>query len=178
MRNVQFKNCLTMEGFDFYRDNVALLYRHFDDFRTSARYFFTPVPFEVKYELFLKKSKKPFQVLRLVKDPITIGALFLCWEQQPDLFRVSERGKEGFIIAINGSPLTGTEHWLAVDPDNGDVFSGMGGERFRTRCGALNTAVLQSEEALEKIRVGKGLNGFSPATMEELVEYVKGLEND
>ena len=70
----------TMEDFNFYRDNVAFLYRHFDGFKSNARFFMSPVPFEVKYELFLSKGRKPFQIIRLVPSPIPIGALSLCWD--------------------------------------------------------------------------------------------------
>ena len=77
-----------MEAFDFYRDNVAFLYRHFGGFKSVAEYFMAPVPFEVKYEFFLKKGRTPFQTIRMVKAPISIGALFLCWETYPELFRV------------------------------------------------------------------------------------------
>lgn len=67
-----------MEVDNFYCDNVALLYRHFGNFSSNARLFMAPVSFEVKYELFLSKGRKPFQFIRLVSSPIPIGALSLC----------------------------------------------------------------------------------------------------
>ena len=69
-----------MEVDNFYCDNVALLYRHFGNFSSNARLFMAPVSFEVKYELFLSKGRKPFQIIRLVPSPIPIGALSLCWD--------------------------------------------------------------------------------------------------
>ena len=74
------KTYLTMEVDNFYCDNVALLYRHFGNFSSNARLFMAPVSFEVKYELFLSKGRKPFQIIRLVPSPIPIGALSLCWD--------------------------------------------------------------------------------------------------
>ena len=49
-------------------------------FSSNARLFMAPVSFEVKYELFLSKGRKPFQIIRLVPSPIPIGALSLCWD--------------------------------------------------------------------------------------------------
>lgn len=46
-----------MEDFNFYRDNVAFLYRHCDGFKSNVRFFMSPVPFEVKYEFLLKKGR-------------------------------------------------------------------------------------------------------------------------
>lgn len=74
------KTYLTMEVYNFYCDNVALLYRHFGNFSSNARLFMAPVSFEVKYELFLSKGRKPFQIIRLVPFSIPIGALSLCWD--------------------------------------------------------------------------------------------------
>ena len=48
-----------MEVDNFYCDNVALLYRHFGNFSSNVRLFMAPVSFEVKYELFLSKGRKP-----------------------------------------------------------------------------------------------------------------------
>ena len=97
-----------MEDYNFYRDNVAFLYRHFGRFKSNARFFMSPVPFEVKYEF----------------------------------------------------------------------FQGKGDKNFRTRCEALNAAVLQSEEALEEMKKRKGRSDFTPASLQELVEFVKEKAND
>lgn len=167
-----------MEAKDFYRDNIALLYRRFGSFRTNARLFMAPVPFEVKYELFLRKGGKPFQTIRLVESPIPVGALLLCWESCPDLFRLEAGGKTGFIYSFNGSPLSGANCWSAVDPETGETFSGEGDRSFRTSCEALNAAVLQSREAVEEMKKRKSCQEFTPASLEELVEYVKGRSND
>ena len=172
------KTIQIMEAKDFYRDNIALLYRRFGSFRTNARLFMASVPFEVKYELSLKKGGKPFQTIRLVESPIPVGALLLCWETYPELFRVEAGGKTGFIYCFNGSPLSGANCWSAVDPETGETFSGVGDRSFRTRCEALNAAVLQSREAVEEMKRRKGCQEFTPASLEELVEYVKGLGND
>lgn len=170
-----------MENFDLYRDNVAFLYRHFDDFKSNARYFMTPAPFEVKYEFSFKKGGKPFQTTMLVKSPISIGALFLCWESYPELFMVqfgNATEKSGMIYSFNGSPLSGSNIWSAVCLETGEFFSGNNDRNFRTRCEALNAAVHQSEEALEEMKKRKGTSDFTPAALQELVEYVKGLTNE
>lgn len=49
-----------MKGYDLYRDNVAMLFRHFDEYKTQARFFMVPLPFEVKYELFIGR-RSPLQ---------------------------------------------------------------------------------------------------------------------
>ena len=170
-----------MEDFNFYRDNVAFLYHHFDRFKSVAKYFMVHVPFEVKYDLFLKKGNSPFQTIRMVKTPISIGAMFLCWETYPELFRVpcGKNGeKKGMVYFFNGSPLIGANDWSAVCLETGEFFHGKGDKNFRTRCEALNAAVLQSEEALEDMKKRKGLSDFTPATLQELVDYVKGNAND
>ena len=170
-----------MEAFDFYRDNVAFLYRHFGGFKSVAKYFMAPVPFEVKYEFFLKKGRTPFQTIRMVKAPISIGALFLCWETYPELFRVpcgTDGEKTGMVYSFNGSPLSGANDWSAVCLETGEFFQGKGDKNFRTRCEALNAAVLQSEEALEEMKKRKGVSDFTPASLQELVEFVKEKAND
>lgn len=170
-----------MEDFKLYRDNVAFLFQHFDKFKSNARFFMSPVPFEVKYELFLKKGETPFQTIRMVKSPICIGALFMCWENYPDLFQITcglNEKQTGMVFSFNGSPLSGTNNWSAVCLENGEVFSGQNDKNFRSRCEALNAAVLQSEGALEEMKKRKKLNDFTPATLQELVEYVKGMVNE
>ena len=170
-----------MEDFNFYRDNVAFLYRHFDGFKSNARFFMSPVPFEVKYEFFLKKGRTPFQTIRMVKAPISIGALFLCWETYPELFRVpcgTDGEKKGMVYSFNGSPLSGANDWSAVCLETGEFFQGKGDKNIRTRCEALNAAVLQSEEALEEMKKRKGGSDFTPASLQELVEFVKEKAND
>lgn len=175
------KTNLYMEAINFYRDNVAFLFRHFDCFKSVAKYFMAPVPFEVKYEFFLKKGRTPFQTIRMVKAPISIGALFLCWETYPELFRVpcgTDGEKTGMVYSFNGSPLSGANDWSAVCLETGEFFQGKGDKNFRTRCEALNAAVLQSEEALEEMKKRKGVSDFTPASLQELVEFVKEKAND
>lgn len=170
-----------MEDFNFYRDNVAFLYHHFDGFKSAAKYFMAPVPFEVKYDFFLKKGRTPFQTIRMVKAPISIGALFLCWETYPELFRVpcgTDGEKTGMVYSFNGSPLSGANGWSAVCLETGEFYQGKGDKNFRTRCEALNAAVLQSEEALEEMKKRKGVSDFTPASLQELVEFVKEKAND
>ena len=170
-----------MEDFNFYRDNVAFLYHHFDGFKSVAKYFMAPVPFEVKYDFFLKKGRTPFQTIRMVKAPISIGALFLCWETYPELFRVpcgTDGEKTGMVYSFNGSPLSGANDWSAVCLETGEFYQGKGDKNFRTRCEALNAAVLQSEEALEEMKKRKGMRDFTPASLQELVEFVKEKAND
>jgi len=177
MRVEQLKKHLKMEEFSFYRDNVAKLYRHFDDYKQQARNFMCPLPFEVKYELSTKKGGKPFQTIWMVKSPVCIGALFLAWQHYPELFRVTtSEGKTGMIFSFNGSPLSGSNTWSAVDTETGEIFSGTGAPSFMDRCQCLNEAVLQSEEMAEEYRKRKQLPDFVPATLEELVAYVEGLE--
>lgn len=175
------KQICTMEAINFYRDNVAFLFRHFDGFKSVANYYMAPVPFEVKYELSLKKGHSPFHTIRLVKAPISIGALFLCWETYPELFRVpcgKDGEKTGMVYSFNGSPLSGANDWSAVCLETGEHFHGNGDKNFRARCEALNAAVIQSEDALEEMKKRKGLSDFTPASLQELVEYVKGIADD
>lgn len=167
-----------MEEFDFYRENIALLHRHFGAFRRDARYFFTPVPFEVKYELTLSKKGKPLQEIRLVKSPIPIGALFLCWESYPELFTVPCAGGTAHVVSFNGSPLSGADCWTAVCLETGETISGSNSGLFRKRCEALNAATVQSGQALEAMKARKGLKDFNPASLEELVDHEKALGND
>ena len=170
-----------MGDFNFYRDNVAFLYRHFDGFKSNARFFMSPVPFEVKYEFFLKKGRTPFQTIRMEKAPISIGALFLCWETYPELFRIpcgTDGANTGMVYSFNGSQLSGANDWPAVCLETGEFFQGKGDKNFRTRCEALNAAVLQSEEALEEMKKRKGVSDFTPASLQELVEFVKEKAND
>ncbi len=172
------KNKLTMEEFDFYRENIALLHRHFGSFLRDSRYFFTPVPFEVKYELTLCKKGKNLQEIRLVKSPIPIGALFLCWESYPELFTVPCAGGTAHVVSFNGSPLSGADCWTAVCLETGETLSGSNSGLFRKRCEALNAATIQSGQALEAMKARKGLKEFNPASLEELVDHVKALGND
>jgi len=167
-----------MEESDFYRDNVAYLYRHFDDFKTKARYFMSPLPFEVKYEISTSKRRAPFQTFRLVKAPITLGALFLAWKQYPELFKIEKDGNTGMIFSFNGSPLSGQNVWNAVNVETGEIFSGNNAPSFHDRCTCLNDAVIQCEEGIEEYRRINRIETFSPATLNETVEFVKGLGND
>ena len=82
------------------------------------------------------------------------------------------------VYSFNGSPLSGANDWSAVCLETGELFQGKGDKNFRTRCEALNAAVLQSEEALEEMKKRKGVSDFIPASLQELVEYVKGITND
>ena len=165
-----------MEEFTFYRDNVAKLYHHFDDYKCRAKYFMSPIPFEVKYELSLSKKAAPFQVIRPVKSPICLGALFLCWQEYPELFEVSSEGRIGMIFEFNGSPLSGANSWTAVNLESGEIFSGKNAPRFMERCQCLNEAVLQSEEHLEEGKKAQGITEFTPATLQEVVEFIDSLE--
>lgn len=165
-----------MEDYNFYRDNVAYLFRHFDDFMTKAKYFMTPLPFEVKYELFVSKHKTPIQTFRLVKGPITLGTLFSAWKDYPELFRITKEGKTGMIFSFNGSPHSGLNNWSAVDTESGEVFSGTGAPSFLDRCQCLNDIVLQCEECVEEFKQRNGLDTFTGATLQETVDYIKSLE--
>ena len=164
-----------MDAKDFYRENIAFLARRFGDFRHEARFFMAPVPFEVRYDLYVKKKSVPAMTLRPVKAPIPIGALLLCWESCPELFRVrggKDGETEGMIYSFNGSPLSGANDWSAVSLDTGDTFSGKGDPNFKERCAVLNDAVIQSEEAVEAFVKKKGA-AVIPATLEELVDWLK-----
>lgn len=162
-----------MEAFNFYRDHVAFLYRHFDGFRHIARYFMTPVPFEVRYELSPRRGGPPLNIIRLVKSPITIGALFYCWEQCPELFRVTLGEKEGMVYSFNGSPFSGMNCYAAVCLETGETFSGRDDRNFRERCRVLDAVVVRSEEALAELQSRGGAKGFAPATLEELAAFVE-----
>lgn len=92
--------------------------------------------------------------------------------------RHGEIGHDLFVQRFNGSPLSGANIWSAVCLETGEFFSGNNDRNFRTRCEALNAAIHQSEEALEELKKRKGTSDFTPATLQELVEYVKGLTNE
>ena len=82
------------------------------------------------------------------------------------------------VYFFNGSPLSGENDWSAVCLETGEFFQVKGDKNFRNRCEALNAAVLQREDALEDMKKRKGLSDFTPATLQELVDYVKGNAND
>ncbi|MCQ2172712.1 MAG: hypothetical protein MJZ17_08200 [Bacteroidales bacterium] len=166
-----------MKGYDLYRDNVALLYRRFGEYRTHSRYFFSPLPFEVKYELFSGRSKRLMDI-RSVRVPIPLGALFLCWEQYPDLFRVATPSGDAMIFSFNGSPLSGANSYSAVNLETGEVFQGNNAPGFLNRCKCLDSAIETVELGLEQMCERKGVPRaeFSSASIEETVEYVRALE--
>ena len=161
-----------MEAKDFYRDNVAFLYRHFGSFKDQARFFMAPVPFEVKYELSLKKGGAPIQTIRLVPASIPIGALFLCWDLYPEYFQVTKDGKTGYVYSFNGSPLSGANCWSAVVLETGETFSGHGDPHFRIRCQALHDAVIRSRKAVAAFQRESGHGDLTPASLEEIVAFI------
>ena len=165
-----------MKGFDLYRDNVALLYRHFDEYRTQSQYFMAPLPFEVRYSLSIGR-KEQLMVLQPVKSPIPLGALFLCWENNPELFRVSTPSGDAMIFSFNGSPLSGSNSWSAVNLGTGEVIQGLNTPGFLKRCSALSEAMAYADRLLSEMLERKHMDpeDFSPATLEEVVEFVKGL---
>lgn len=153
-----------MEGYEFYKQNVGFLFKNFDKFREIGEYFMVPIPFEVKYEMTLKKNQEPFYSVELVRNPITIGALFLAWEQYPELFKVEDGEKSGMIYSFNGSPMSSSNCWSAVDIETGNDFSGKNAPSFRARCACLDEAVKYGQSLFGDIR---------PKTMDELVEFVR-----
>jgi len=167
-----------MEVSDFLGENVATLYRHFDEFKTKAMYFMTELPFEVKYELTAAKGRKPLMEIRLVHAPIPIGALFLCWQSNPELFRApcSTPDKEYLIYSFNGSPLSGANCWSAVCLETGERISGNADRNFRKRCECLDEAVLVSQQMLAEYKKRKGVDVLIPATLEELVEFINTIK--
>ena len=167
-----------MKGFDLYRDNVALLYRRFGEYRTHSKYFFSPLPFEVKYELFAGRNRRLMEI-RPVRVPIPLGALFLCWEQYPDLFRVATPSGDAMIFSFNGSPLSGSNSYWAVNLKTGEVIQGNGAPGFLNRCRCLDSAIETVEQGLEQFCAKKGISRdeFHPASIEETVEYVRSLED-
>lgn len=153
-----------MDKNEFYKQNVGFLFKNFDKFKEIGEYFMVPVPFEVKYEMSLKKRNEPFYSIEMVHNPITIGALFLAWNQYPELFKIEDGKKSGMIYSFNGSPLTGSNCWSAVNIETGENFSGKNALNFRARCACLNEAVKYGQQLFENIE---------PKSMEELVEFVK-----
>ena len=166
-----------MQGFDLYRDNVALLYRHFDEYKTKSRFFMSPLPFEVRYELYTSR-KKPLTVLNPVQSPIPLGALFLCWEQYPELFRVETSIGEAMIFSFNGSPLSGANCYSAVNLKTGEVVQGNNAPSFMKRCAALNGAIGISKQIVKEMCQRKSMNPeeFQPAPLDDVIAFVKELE--
>lgn len=166
-----------MQGFDLYRDNVALLYRHFDEYKTKSRFFMSPLPFEVRYELSIGR-KKPITVLNPVQTPIPLGALFLCWEQYPELFKVETSIGEAMIFSFNGSPLSGANCYSAVNLKTGEVLQGNNAPGFMKRCAALNGAIDISNEMVKEMCLRKNMNPdeFQPAPLDDVIGFVKELE--
>lgn len=166
-----------MQGFDLYRDNVALLYRHFDEYKTKSRFFMSPLPFEVRYELYTSR-KKPLTVLNPVQSPIPLGALFLCWEQYPELFRVETSIGEAMIFSFNGSPLSGANCYSAVNLKTGEVVQGNNAPSFMKRCAALNGAIGISKEMVKEMCQRKSMNPeeFQPAPLDDVIAFVKERE--
>lgn len=161
-----------MEAFNFYGENVANFYRHFDEFKTQARYFLTPLPFEVKYVLSTAERKSHLIDIPLVQAPIPIGALFLCWQNRPDLFLApgSTPEKKYFIYSFNGSPFSGANCWDAVCLETGERVSGKDDKRFLKRCACLDEAIRWTNQALADYKRRKKVDVVLPATLEDLAE--------
>ena len=166
-----------MKGHDLYSDNLALLYRHFGEYRTKSQYFMTPLPFEVRYELSTGRRKQ-LMVLRPVKSPIPLGALFLCWDNSPELFRVSTPSGDAMIFSFNGSPLSGANCWSAVNLETGEIIQGDNAPKFMDRCRCLDSAVRTAGGMLDEMCSRKGIDRkeFKPSTLEETVRFVQSLE--
>lgn len=167
-----------MKGFDLYRDNVALLYRRFGEYRTHTKYFFAPLPFEVKYKLYARRKMRLMEI-QSVRGPIPLGALFLCWEQYPDLFKVATPSGDAMIFSFNGSPLSGANSYSAVNLETGELIQGNGAPGFLNRCRCLDSAIETVEQGLEQLckRDEISRDEFHPASIEETVEYVRSLED-
>lgn len=163
-----------MEEFEIYRDNVAMLYRRFDEYKTRARMFMAPAPFEVKYDVSLRQGKKTLMSLAPVKSPIPIGALFLCWQQFPGLFTVETPSGKAMIFSFNGSPLSGSNVYSAVVLETGEIVNGKNAPRFGERCQALDAAVRQSDAFLADMcrRNGMTPEEFVPARVGEVVQLL------
>ena len=170
-----------MEDIIFWRGNAARLFRRFGEFRNNPGLFMSPLPFEVKYTLSRGRHGKTLMELELVHGPIPVGALFLCWEQCPDLFTVP-CGPDGtgraYILSFSGSPLSGSNTWTAVCPETGETVEGSNAPHFMKRCAALDAAVSQCREALGEYIRRKGLTGFEPASLRETVAWLDGNGND
>lgn len=166
-----------MKGYDLYRDNVAMLFRHFDEYKTSARFFMAPLPFEVKYELFIGRRKSA-TILRPVASPIPLGALMLCWRQYPELFTVDTPSGKSMFFSFNGSPLSGSNCYSAVNLETGEITEGHDAPGFHKRCAALNAAVEQSRVLLKEYcgRNNTSPEEFVPASLEEVVDYVRCID--
>lgn len=166
-----------MQGFDLYRDNVALLYRHFDEYKTKSRFFMSPLPFEVRYELSIER-KKTLTVLNPVQSPIPLGALFLGWRQYPELFKIETANGEAMIFSFNGSPLSGANCYSAVNLKTGEIVQGNNAPGFMKRCAALNDAINITKEMVKEMCQRKSMNPkeFQPAPLEEVIEFVRELE--
>lgn len=166
-----------MQGFDLYRDNVALLYRHFDEYKTKSRFFMSPLPFEVRYELSIER-KKTLTVLNPVQSPIPLGALFLGWRQYPELFKIETANGEAMIFSFNGSPLSGANCYSAVNLKTGEVVQGNNAPSFMKRCAALNGAIGISKEMVKEMCQRKSMNPeeFHPAPLDDVIAFVKERE--
>lgn len=168
-----------MKGTSLYRDNVALLYRHFDEYKTRAKKFFAPLPFEVKYVLTTGRRKE-MMTLRPVRTPIPLGALFLCWRQYPELFRVGDSDGNVMIFSFNGSPLSGINSFAAVNLETGEITVGENAPRFMDRCRALDCAIEMSNKMLKELCDGANMKveDFVPNSLEDVIDFVKGLEDN
>lgn len=168
-----------MKGNSLYRDNVAILYRHFDEYKTRAKKFFAHLPFEVKYVLTTGRRKE-LMTLRPVRTPIPLGALFMCWQQYPELFRVGDSDGNMMIFSFNGSPLSGNNSYAAVDLETGEITEGENAPRFMDRCRALDSAIETSNKMLKDLCDGSNMKveDFVPNTLEEVIEFVMRLEDN
>ena len=167
-----------MQDFDLYRDNVAFLYRHFNEYKTKSRFFMSSLPFEVRYELSIGR-KKPLTVLNPVQSPIPLGALFLCWQQYPELFKVETSNGEAMIFSFNGSPLSGANSYSAVNLKTEEIIQGNNAPGFMKRCAALNGAIDISKEMVKEMCQREGMNpeDFLPASLEDVIGFARDLQN-
>lgn len=161
-----------MKGTSLYRDNVALLYRHFEEYKTNSRMFMAILPFEVKYVLCTGRRKE-LMTIRPVRTPIPLGALFLCWQQYPELFTVDTPSGKSMIFSFNGSPLSGSNCYSAVNLETGEITEGHNAPRFHERCNVLNAAVAESKKMLAEFCNRKNIpvEEFVPATWEDVVRF-------